>query len=50
MRTLGVIFVLALMTIAAGIYSDMVLVSGDASHSATGDPATTAIAHGLKQD
>jgi hypothetical protein len=48
MRTLAVIFVLALMTIAGGIYSDIALRSGEASHAATPDPATAAIAHGLK--
>jgi hypothetical protein len=48
MRTLAVIFVLALVTIAFEVYSDASLVSGDISHIAAPDPATAAIAHGLK--
>ena len=48
MRTLAVIFVLALITIAGGIYSDIAFRSGEASHAASPDPAATAIAHGLK--
>jgi hypothetical protein len=49
MRTLAVIFVLALITIAGEIYSDTVLASGNVSHAAIPDPATAAIAHGLKR-
>jgi hypothetical protein len=47
MRTLAVIFVLALITIAGGIYSDAVLMSGRASH-ANPDSATLAVAHAVK--
>jgi hypothetical protein len=49
MRTLAVIFVLALITIAFEIYSDAALTSAEVSHTATPDPATAAIAHGLKR-
>ena len=48
MRTLAVIFVLALITIAFEIYSDAALTSAEVSHTAAPDPATAAIAHGLK--
>jgi hypothetical protein len=48
MRTVVVIFKLALITIAGEIYSDAALTSGKASHTAPPDPATAAIAHGLK--
>jgi hypothetical protein len=48
MRTVVVIFKLALITIAGEIYSDAALTSGKASHTAAPDPATAAIAHGLK--
>jgi hypothetical protein len=48
MRTLAVIFVLALMTIIGGIYSDIVLTRGEASHTATPDPASWAVAHAVK--
>jgi len=48
MRTVVVIFKLALITIAGEIYSDATLTSGKASHTAAPDPATAAIAHGLK--
>jgi hypothetical protein len=48
MRTVVVIFILALITIAGEIYSDAALTSGKASHPAAPDPATAAIAHGLK--
>jgi len=44
MRTLAVIFVLALIAIAGGIYSDAVLMSGRVPH-ADPDPVTLAIAH-----
>jgi hypothetical protein len=49
MRTLAVIFVLALITIAFEIYSDAALTSAEVSHTAVPDPATVAVAHGLKQ-
>jgi hypothetical protein len=48
MRTLVVIFVLALITIAFEIYSDAALTSAEVSHTAAPDPATAAIAHGFK--
>ena len=44
MRTLAVIFVLALIAIAGGIYSDAVLMSGRVPH-ADPDPVSLAIAH-----
>lgn len=46
MRTVFVIFVLALLTIAGEIYSDAVLTSGQVAHVAVPDPVTIAIAHG----
>jgi hypothetical protein len=46
MRTVAVIFVLALITIAFEIYSDAALTSAEVSHTAA--PARAAIAHGLK--
>ncbi len=49
MRTLAVIFVLALITIAFEIYSDAVLTSAEVSHTAVPDPATVAVAHALKR-
>jgi hypothetical protein len=48
MRALVVIFVLALLTIAFGVYSEAELMSGGPSHAGP-DPATLAIAHGLKR-
>jgi hypothetical protein len=47
MRTLTVIFVLALLTVAGEIYSDTLLRSGEISHAAP-DPVTIAVAHGIK--
>ena len=47
MRTLFVIFVLALVAIAFEIYSDPGLKSANTSHAA-GDLAAVAIAHGVK--
>jgi hypothetical protein len=49
MRTLAVIFVLALITIAFEIYSDAALTSAEVSRPAP-DPATTAVAHALNGD
>jgi len=46
MRTVVVIFKLALIIIASEIYSDAALTSGKASHTAAPDPATAPIAHG----
>jgi hypothetical protein len=48
MRTIAVIFALALIAIAAGIYSDMVLTREEVARTAVPDPASAAIAHGLK--
>src|SRR5260370_40965574 len=47
MRTLAVIFVLALIAIAGGICSDPVLMSGTAPH-ADPDPVILAVAHAVK--
>jgi hypothetical protein len=49
MRTIAAIFILALIAIAAEIYSDTVLTREEATHTAVPDPATEAIAHGLKR-
>ena len=49
MRTLAVIFVLALITISFEIYSDVALTSAEVSHTAAPDPATVAVAHALKR-
>ena len=49
MRTLAVIFVLALITIAFEVYSDAALTSAEVSHTAAPDPATAAIAHALRR-
>ena len=48
MRTIIVVVVLALVTIAFGIYSEAVLMGRAAPHAGP-DPATLAIAHGLKR-
>jgi hypothetical protein len=47
MRTLAVIFVLALIAIAGGICSDPVLMNGTAPH-ADPDPVSLAVAHAVK--
>jgi hypothetical protein len=47
MKTLGVIFLLALIAIAGEIYSDAVLTRGQVSPGAR-DPASLAAAHGVK--
>jgi hypothetical protein len=44
MRTLAVIFALALITVAFEIYSDAALTSAEVSHTAAPDPATVAVA------
>jgi hypothetical protein len=49
MRTVAVIFALALITIAFEIYSDAALMSAEVSHTAAPDPATVAVAHALKR-
>jgi hypothetical protein len=48
MKTMTVIFVLALITIAFEIYSDAALTSADVSHTSARDPVTAAVAHALK--
>jgi hypothetical protein len=48
MKTVIVIFVLALLTITGEIYSDFVLTRDDVSRTATPDPATVAVAHAVK--
>jgi hypothetical protein len=48
MRTMCVIFVLALIVITFEIYSDASLTSAEFSHTSAPDPASAAIAHGLK--
>lgn len=48
MRTLWVIFVLALVTIAGEFYSDAVMTSGQVLVGAP-NPAAVAVAHGTKQ-
>jgi hypothetical protein len=46
-RTLVVVFVLALISIAFEVYSDAAMTSAEIRHGP--DPATMAIAHGLKR-
>jgi hypothetical protein len=48
MRTLVVVFVLALISIAFEVYSDAALTSAETPHGAP-DPVTMAIVHGLKR-
>jgi hypothetical protein len=48
MRTLVVVFVLALISIAFEVYSDAALTSAETPHNAP-DPVTMAIVHGLKR-
>ena len=50
MRTVFVIFVLALLTIAGEVYSDAKLTSDQVAHVAVPDPVTIAIAHGVPHD
>jgi hypothetical protein len=49
MKTLAVIFVLALITVVFEIYSDAELTSGEISQTAAPDAVTVAIAHALKR-
>ena len=49
MRTVAVIFAVALITIAFEIYSDAALTSAEVSHTAAPDPAMVAVAHALKR-
>jgi hypothetical protein len=48
MRTLAVVFVLALISIAFEVYSDAALTSAETPHGAP-DPVSVAIVHGLKR-
>jgi hypothetical protein len=48
MKIFFIIFVLALITITFEVYSDAALTSAQISHTAAPDPATAAIAHGIK--
>jgi hypothetical protein len=48
MRAMFVILVLALIAITFEIYSDASLTSAEISHTSVPDPASAAIAHGLK--
>jgi hypothetical protein len=50
MRTLAVIFVLAVIVIAFEIYSDAAFTSSRVSRAAAPDPASLAVAHGLQPD
>jgi hypothetical protein len=47
-RTMFVILVTALIAITFEIYSDTSLTSAEISHTSVPDPASAAIAHGLK--
>jgi hypothetical protein len=49
MKTITVIFVLALITIAFEIYSDAALTSTEVSHTSAPDPVKTVVAHALKR-
>jgi hypothetical protein len=49
MKTMVVVFALALITIAFEVYSDASLTSADISHTTAPDPATIAIAHGVQR-
>jgi hypothetical protein len=49
MKTMVVVFALALITIAFEAYSDASLTSADVSHTTAPDPATIAIAHGVQR-
>jgi hypothetical protein len=48
-KTLAVVFALALAAIAFEVYSDASLTSADFFHTKTSDPATVAIAHGAQR-
>jgi hypothetical protein len=49
MKTLAVVFALALAAMAFEVYSDVSLTSADFSHTKARDPAAVAIAHGVKR-
>jgi hypothetical protein len=49
MKTMTVIFVLALITITFEIYSDASLTSVEVSHTSAPDPVTTVVVHALKR-
>jgi hypothetical protein len=48
MRTMFVVLVLALIAITFEIYSDASLTSAEISQTSVPDPASAAVAHGLK--
>jgi hypothetical protein len=48
MKTLIVIFMLALISIAFEVYSDIALTSAEIPHGAP-DPVSVAVVHGLKR-
>jgi hypothetical protein len=48
MRTMFVILVLALIAVTFEIYSDASSTSAEISHTSVPDPASAAVAHGLK--
>jgi hypothetical protein len=49
MKTMTVIFVLALIAIAFEIYSDAALTSAEVSHTSAPDPVTSVVAHALRR-
>ena len=49
MKAMFVILVLALVAITFEFYSDASLTSSEFSHTSVPDPASAAIAHGLKR-
>jgi hypothetical protein len=48
MRTMVVVFILALISIGFEVYSDAALTSAEIPHGAP-DPVTIAVTHGLKR-
>jgi hypothetical protein len=48
MRTLVVVFILALLSIGFEVYSDAALTSAEIPHGAP-DPVSVAVVHGLKR-
>ena len=49
MKTITVIFVLALITVAFEIYADAALTSAEVSHTSAPDSVTTAVDHALRR-
>jgi hypothetical protein len=49
MKTITVIFVLALIAIAFEIYSDAALTSAEVTHTSAPDAVTSAVAHALRR-